>query len=300
MKEHLKNTFLGRWINNDLSKEEELSFRESPEYETLKKIAEVSQKLKTPNYEKTKVFSNLQNKKNTRTKIRSIRSHWIYKVAAIAIILFGVFHLLKPSQTEFTTKIGEQLTFVLPDSTKVTLNSNSSLIFSANNWEENKVVTLDGEAFFSVTHGALFSVKTNTATIKVLGTQFNVTSHGTYFETQCYQGKVKVTASKARDIILSKGKAYRMEGAVGNHLDIVDKNPSWLTGESTFKNVPLEYVLSALKNQFGITLTYSKENYKTARFTGSFIHNDLDTSLQMVFSAMEIDYIKQGNTIILK
>ncbi len=302
MKEHLKNKFLARWVNDDLTNKEDLDFKNSADYQEFKKIAELSKKLRTPVYDKNTAFTEILDKRNTKPKIKPLRSRYlIYKIAASVLILLGSFYLLKPSKTLYKSKVGEQLVFSLPDNSKVILNSNSSLEFRTKKWNKNKEVELQGEAFFNVAKGSLFSVKTDNATVHVLGTRFNVKSNGKYFETQCYSGKVKVENLNINNqTVLSRGNAYRIEANSYNSHNFKASEPSWLQGESTFKNAPFEEVLIALKNQFGLTFSYNKEKYLTERFTGSFIHNDIDTSLQMVFSAMEIEYIKQGKKIILK
>jgi len=298
MKDHFKNIFLARWLNDDLTIQEESKFKSSEDYEYLKKIADLSEKLKTPDFDKDKTFTEILAKKDYETKVRTIPLYWAYKIAATILILFGIFYLLNPSKTTYKTEIGEKSTILLPDGSEVVLNSNTMVSYYTKDWDTDKKVFLKGEGFFTVKKGSLFSVATNEGTIQVLGTQFNVNSQKNYLDIQCFEGKVKVK-SQNKDVILTKGRAYRIENNIGQLSTFMDSKPKWIDGESTFNKVPLPHVLNALKNEFGISFIYKKENYDHEYYTGSFIHDDLDTSLQMVLSAMGITYKKKGNKVFL-
>ena len=80
---------------------------------------------------------------------------------------------------------------------------------------------------------------------------------------------------------------------------ITEVEPSWKKGESTFKSIPLKYVINALKNQYKITLDTSKIDVNK-KFTGSFTHHNLKIALQTVFVPMKIGVtFKDEKTILL-
>ncbi|HWK07363.1 MAG TPA: FecR domain-containing protein [Puia sp.] len=94
---------------------------------------------------------------------------------------------------------GGQYQLILPDSTKVWLNSVSSLRYPAIFTEKSREVTLTGEAYFEVAKnaGAPFKVKANGLDITVLGTSFNVKSYP-------QEGSVNITV-KSGSVEVSKG-----------------------------------------------------------------------------------------------
>jgi ferric-dicitrate binding protein FerR (iron transport regulator) len=78
-------------------------------------------------------------------------------------------------ETILAVGAGETRTFILPDSTSVTMHDNSKLSY-ASDFAEKRNVTLDGEAFFIVTPNIInsFTVQHEQINITVTGTEFNV------------------------------------------------------------------------------------------------------------------------------
>ena len=73
------------------------------------------------------------------------------------------------------------------------LNSKSTITFNKHNWDTNRTLELNGEAFFDVEKGNTFTVKTSQGNVSVLGTEFNVNASVDFFRVSCYEGKVKVS-----------------------------------------------------------------------------------------------------------
>lgn len=80
---------------------------------------------------------------------------------------------------ELSVPAGGEFQYVLPDGTKVWLNSKSNLRFPENFDKEGRHVYLKGEAFFDVTKDTRnpFTVTTSGGDIRVYGTRFNVTDY---------------------------------------------------------------------------------------------------------------------------
>jgi transmembrane sensor len=80
--------------------------------------------------------------------------------------------------SEFMVPYGSKSSVILPDGTKVRLNSGSKIKYADDFIKSNRVIFLEGEAFFIVKHAEKvpFVVKTSELNIRVYGTQFNVKS----------------------------------------------------------------------------------------------------------------------------
>lgn len=176
MENHFKDsTFLARWISGELTPEELNDFNNSKDYQALNKINEASKLLETPSYNSEALFNSLKTKINTKqqdkapTVIKLIPT-WVYGVAASIVLAFGLFYYLNTNK-HFETSFSEQLAIVLPDDSKVQLNANSQLDFKSRNWDNNRVLNLNGEAFFDVKKGAKFKVLTQQGIVEVLGTE---------------------------------------------------------------------------------------------------------------------------------
>lgn len=82
---------------------------------------------------------------------------------------------------------GETFKVVLSDGTEVFLNSDSRLAYPTVFKGKERVVSLEGEAYFKVTKDAKhpFIVKSGNLQVRVLGTEFNVRSYSP-IESPCY------------------------------------------------------------------------------------------------------------------
>jgi ferric-dicitrate binding protein FerR (iron transport regulator) len=177
--------FLARWLNNELSEEELKQFKSSEHYDTFVKIIKGTEQLKAPDYNLEEAFSSVKKTKNKTSLIyknKSSKNKWQLGIAASFFLLIGLFAYFNFfNSTEFSSDYGKQLSFLLPDGSKVLLNSKSTITYNKNNWNTNRTLNLDGEAFFDVEKGSTFTVKTTHGHVKVLGTEFNVNSSNDFF-----------------------------------------------------------------------------------------------------------------------
>ncbi|MFY7671796.1 FecR family protein [Tenacibaculum sp. MEBiC06402] len=299
MKEAYDDTFLARWIDNQLSDSELDEFKTHPDYLLYKRIATKSKELSTPDFDKNQLFSRIQKEVNApkKNKVKPL-----YKVASIAVaasvaIVFGLLYLYN-APTIHTTDFGEQMAVHLPDGSEVMLNSKSEISFSERNWVISRNVELKGEAFFKVEKGSNFTVNTRTGNVSVLGTQFNVTTNDDLIEVSCYEGKVKVE-SQEKEVFLTKGKAFRNIDGVSEEWEFKNTEPSWKNGESSFTSISLKYVIKAIENQYSVNISAKGVNLDN-KFTGAFTHEDLNIALETVFRPLQIKAtILEKNKIIL-
>ena len=158
---------------------------------------------------------------------------------------------------------------------------------------------MQGEAFFKVAKGKKFDVITSDGIVSVLGTKFNVKQRQNYFEVTCYEGLVGI-AHNDNTVQLKPGYTFRIiDGKLLANEKENTTQPSWLRGESSFKGVPLKYVISEFENQYNLKITSG--NVDTTRlFTGSFTHNNLDLALKSVTIPLNLSYSKSGKSILLK
>src|SRR5690606_32261901 len=121
------------------------------------------------------------------------------------VVLIGLFFLVRWMNRPFdvyTTDFGEQMTIELPDESIIQLNSNSTLTWGRD-WAKGgeRIVNLEGEAFFQVEHldGLSFVVNTEDITVHVTGTQFNVNSRRQKTMVYLDDGKVNVAVKERPD-----------------------------------------------------------------------------------------------------
>lgn len=303
METNYNNELFTRWLNDDLSPEELREFEKSPKFSLYQKIAQKSSELDTPEFNEDKVFKQIKTQLTAQqkpTKVKKLFPKFIFSAAASIVVLLGLFFFLNRN-TSYSTSYGEQLAITLPDNSEVILNANSTLSYKTQNWKENRILDLNGEAYFKVKKGSDFIVESIIGTVSVLGTQFNVNTKDTAFEIKCFEGRVKVkTANHNR--ILTQGKAFRqLKNTTAEDFNIQEILPSWTQGESNFNSSPLSQVIIALEHQYNIKIDPSKIDI-TQKFTGSFTHNNLNVALQTVFVPLRINpsQVETKNIILVK
>ena len=127
--------------------------------------------------------------------------------AAAAVVVFayllgaqtsGKHKSVEIAKGEYTIEApkGGKSVMTLSDGSKVWLNAGSSLLFDKNFGEQNRKLSLQGEAYFEVAHDAQhpFLVETSGITIAALGTAFNVKAYpdDDQIETTLVEGSVRI------------------------------------------------------------------------------------------------------------
>jgi transmembrane sensor len=296
--EYTDDTFLSRWLNNDLTNEELVSFQKTTEYKEYQKIIDATQNFNAPTFNKTQVLERIL-QKTKHQKVRKLVPNWMYAAAAsIAILISTVFYLTSSDET-FSTSFGEQLALVLPDGSEVLLNSKSSLSYKKSDWFDGKrTLELKGEGYFKVKKGSKFSVNIENGSVSVLGTQFNVKTDASYFEVLCFEGKVQVKSSE-ETAILTQGLSFRKIGNNSSEKDnFINTKPNWIEGESSFNNTPLQFVLSELEKQYQVKIASQKIDVNTL-FTGTFTNKNLNLALQTICVPLSIQFKITEDKVVL-
>ncbi len=289
--------FLAKWASGELSNAEKEQFKNTKDYSLYQAILEGTDLLDVPEYNNDRMFDQVEQKISEKGKVVPLIPKWAYGVAASIAVLLCSYLYFTYQSTTYTTDYGEQLAIQLPDESEVSLNARSSITYKKQDWKkEKRYLSLSGEAFFKVKKGSDFVVNTDQGTVSVLGTQFSVNSTSDIFEVICTEGRVKVEINTATEV-LTKGEAVRW---IDNTLERFNQkmtSPSWLNNESSFTNAPLYQVITALENQYQVTI-HSASIRKDARFTGSFTHTDLTIALRTVFESMDIIFTFTNESVI--
>ena len=188
-------------------------------------------------------------------------NRWIYYAACItAIFLIGFFGIKNtPEPISVSSEIASTIEYILPDESIVILNANSSISFIEKVWEENRELSLTGEAFFDVEEGSTFKVFTNSGEVTVLGTSFNIKERDGLYEVICATGKVSVS-SKDEEVILTSGKKAFINNGILQETEVnINEIGAWRTGDFYFNQAPLETVINELERQFEIEIEMSSD-----------------------------------------
>ncbi|TMM30387.1 FecR domain-containing protein [Polaribacter aestuariivivens] len=289
-----------KWLNREISDEDLVRLKETEDFKKFEKIVHYAAQIETPKVDVEKALLDFKTRKaNTskKGKVVSFNFKKLYKYAAIFIVLLTTsYFLLFNNSTNYETEFAETINFNLPDESEVILNANSEITFNKKEWESNRNLNLDGEAFFKVKKGKKFTVNTSIGNVTVLGTQFNVKERDHYFEVKTYEGLVSV-AYKDTLVKLPKGTLFRVvNGVVDTNTTFNISENSWLQKESNFKSTPLKIVLEEIKNQFGYTVKTDNVDVNKL-YTGGFSHTDVNIAMQSITIPLQLSYKIEGNII---
>lgn len=238
------------------------------------------------------------NKVKSKTKVSgfSLRE-WTLRIAAVMSVplLIGVLLLYADRQKpviaqmiEVKTNAGMTTSIVLPDSTLVYLNSESSLRYPTSFEDNARKVELSGEAYFDVTHDARkrFVVSTpHHSQIEVYGTSFNVEAYQAEdrISTTLLKGSIgflyKNPKGQLQKTLLKPNQKLVYEpqtGTIQCFTTSGESEVSWKDGKLIFKNTPLHEVLHMLGKRFNVEFHLTNKKLERFAFTGTFTNQRLE------------------------
>ncbi|MCJ7758545.1 MAG: FecR family protein, partial [Gillisia sp.] len=276
-------------LNGEIAEETLKEHVSEEEIRAYKKIISATNQLEAPSYNAQETLEKIK-ETHSKTTVKKLNyTNYFYRIAAVLAVLIASYYFISTRNTSYSTNLAEKITFELPDQSEVHLNADSKITFKAKNWKNNRTLNLKGEAYFSVKKGSKFTVNSNLGSVQVLGTKFNVIERDQYFEVNCYEGLVSVTA-KNETVKVPAGSSYKILNEVAQFSNITNETmPAWLENSSSFKSMPYKYVVKELERQYNISIEYNVK-YENNLFTGSFMHSNLELALQAISIPLNLKY----------
>lgn len=196
----------------------------------------------------------------------------------------------------------EDYNITLSDGTRVRLNSESRLRFPAKFTGSGREVYLEGEAFFEVSGDAKhpFIVHTNLASVKVLGTSFNLNAYSKgSVTTSLLSGSVEVGAASGHELRLEPGREAEYSAAAGFTERAFDRDDvlSWMKGVYYFHNTPLAELTPVIRRWFGSEVVFDQEDLADKRITGLLEKNGLNDFLKDLSSTAHLNFYQKGSVL---
>ena len=297
----MQENYLAKWLTNELTEAELEAFKKTEEYATYQRIAETSKELRAPEFDGDKAWERLQASKGNQETAKVITlspfKAFLRVAAVIAVLLTGAYFYFNTLDETITTKLAQNREITLPDNSEILLNAESTLSYNEKNWDSKRAINLDGEAYFKVAKGKKFTVSTSQRTVTGLGTQFNVEDRDGYFDVTCYEGLVRVTFNGQEFQLPAGNSALAIEGTMKKSKVEVNGEPSWVNNESSFKSIPLKYVLAELQRQHDLEVSLEAID-ENQLFTGTFSNTDLDLALKSISTPLKISFKLEGNKVL--
>ncbi len=192
------------------------------------------------------------------------------------------------------TAPGQRMSLRLSDGTEVQLGPASTFRFPASFGVRNRIVELDGEAVFTVTHDEHrpFAVRTSRFEARDLGTRFVVQAYteDSLGQVAVVEGQVAVARGASTDsVILSPGDGARIArvGAVTvMHEVALDTYFGWTEGHLVFRRATLGEALRKIERWHDVEIDLASAVPANRRFSASFAHGESAAEMLQVIGAV--------------
>jgi len=253
-----------------------------------------------------------ENKRITKTRRLTIN---LLKYAAVFVLLlaipvayyFGIRNSGQQTATTITCPFGDKSAIVLPDNSKVWLNSGSKLTFFSDFKQGGRKVFLEGEAYFSVSKDKKnpFRVKTSALNITVLGTRFNVKAYPdeNTISTTLIEGSIDVSGNFGNALLKPEQKLQFDKGSRKMSIETLsDTSPEteWKDGRLVFRNESIGELAPKLERWFDVDIVFADEQVKQRRFTGILKRESILEVVSYFDFSKLVECKIQGNKIIIK
>lgn len=185
---------------------------------------------------------------------------------------------------------GQRLNINLPDGTNVWLNAKTTIKYPVSFNKKERLVEVDGQAYFSVAKDDKkpFIVNTRSGRVQVLGTKFDVLDYSddNIFETMLSEGKVKVDMASADNqtlILEPNTKAFIRNGKL-NKERIEDKSEyEWRNGLLSFRNKSFTEIMKSFEKIYDIKIVIEDPRITNQTLTAKFrIVDGVDYALRVL------------------
>lgn len=242
--------------------------------------------------------------KKINASIAKTKRLTVYKKVASVAILIGIasamgsmlFNTKSTTATVIVNHENSPKYIDLNDGSKVILNRNSSLTYN-NSYRE---VSLKGEAYFTIKKDAKhpFKVHTDSLTVMVYGTQFNVYAYPKNHEVSValYTGKVNIEEHNGTITNITPGEKY-IKNFATQHYAITPFNNTnavdWTNSKINCSEMKMSELLEKISNYYNVDFIVNRKEIYEKVVSGSFeINNNINHFLNIISFSHDIQYTK--------
>ncbi len=248
-------------------------------------------------------------KKSTRKR------RWIRAAACVAAALVagaaGLWVHQYRTAVEMLVAVADEggvKDLVLPDGTRVWLNDSATLQYPKEFSQDDRTVTLDGEAYFEVTKDSLrpFTVKSDAMQVRVLGTKFNFKCDkgGRTAEASLIDGEIEVKGNNDEGhITLSPGQRAELNRSKGRltvkqvdaKLDAV-----WHNDVIPFEKASIYAISKTLERFYNVKIILSEDFISSKTYSGAIKRQEsVESVLTSLQNSIPFEYRIEGNAVFL-
>lgn len=192
-----------------------------------------------------------------------------------------------------TVPTGMDYKINLPDGSEIWMNSATTLNFPFRFTGNTREIKITGEAYLKIAPDASrpFIVQAGSATVEVLGTEFNVNTYAAV-KVSLIEGAVRVKTGR-QVLQLAPGQEAIQQNAdtLVTHSFETEEVLGWRKGIYYFNNASLKEITEVLPRWFGITVVMDRADVGGDLFSGLVNRNKpIRTFLENLKSTTAVDY----------
>ena len=267
------------------------------------------------NYDARRAFQELT-RKIQENKRRKRKQFWIgvSGVAAGVLLMLGIFRFTgvpdwnsNMGNVMVATQLGNRSVVYLPDSSKVWLNSSSSICYSNNFNKTNRTVKLKGEGYFEVAHSKKpFIVDVGAFHIKVYGTRFNVSAYpdDPDIETCLTRGKISIQKPGLGEYVVKPGELItynRSNARFSKRIVNPAEYSGWRENLMYLHNESLDELSRKLERRYNVKIVFSPQKLgEDVHYTGTFSNENIEEVLEAISIASDLKFSKKDSLYTIK
>lgn len=237
-----------------------------------------------------------------------------WRVAAVLLLMLATglsmyfYTVRKMTMPDMVVAVekGQKAALTLPDGSKVWVNSDSRLTYGSRFTAKERVLQLEGEAYFEVApdKSRPFIVETNRLSVEALGTCFDVKNYKEedHISTVLMTGRVKVESGR-ECIFLEPNEKVTFHKATGRMrkttLAEAAGYADWKFNKLSFQAETFENIAYMLERYYNTRIVFGSESLKKYRFTGSIGNTSLESVLQILSLTSPLSYEVKDSVILL-
>ncbi|MGQ8338043.1 FecR family protein [Sunxiuqinia sp. A32] len=213
----------------------------------------------------------------------------VYRIAISTAAFLLVFFLLQFFLSTIVINSDDLISnsYLLPDDSRVMMDVNSEISFPKHWWKRE--VKLKGTAYFDVTKGRKFKVKTKYGDIQVLGTRFQIKIINDGLVVNCYSGTVKLSSSKFEQLIHEGNSVTLKNNQIDQITPITEEYPEIARFYQHFSQVNIKIVAEEIEYFFNVDIEI-KDTTLLKHFSGSIHATDCESALKMLCEPLDLTY----------
>lgn len=218
-----------------------------------------------------------------RTKGLRLSFSRIAAMLALALLMgFSIAYLIvgrpetKNEIVWFETIVprGEKSQLVLPDGSKVWVNSESRLSYPSDYMKGDRKLKLSGEAYFEVVkkHGENLVVETKDYSVSVLGTKFNVMAYPDFdrTETSLIEGKIEIKKDEQTIPVVPGQIVTYAENKFKIKKDNTKLTTRWKDDVFDFDKISFRELIIRLERWYDVTIEVKNPELNKIIYSGVF------------------------------